>query len=368
MLKNQVVRALGAMSGTSLDGVDAAEVLTDGHTIHGFGDVAYRAYLDADRGILRDALGKWPDEDVRDAAEVVETAHAQVLSNFVEAQIIGFHGQTLAHDPHNRGTFQIGDGQILAEILQKPVVSDFRSADVELGGQGAPLSPFYHFALAKWIGAVEPIVFLNLGGVGNITWVDPNADHATDVGAILAFDTGPANAPLDDLMNARMGQSLDVDGTLAQSGQVDEEIVAAFLQDPYFYRMPPKSLDRDAFKGLSAAVDALSDANAAATLTAACAMSVSAALELCPTQPNRVLVCGGGRHNATLMAMLDASMNCTVSPVEDVGLNGDMLEAQAFAFLAVRVLNGLPTSCPATTGVRAAVSGGTLSVPNGQVV
>lgn len=363
MLKRKAIRALGTMSGTSLDGVDAAVVVTDGVRIDSFGESRYRAYSDAERDVLRAALGRWADDDVAAAAEVVETAHAQLLSEFDAADLIGFHGQTLAHDPSGRGTHQAGDGRILAEVLQTPVVWDFRSADVRFGGQGAPLAPFFHFALAKWIKARAPICFLNLGGVGNLTWVDPSFDAPETPGALLAFDTGPANAPLNDLMRARLGVERDEGGALAAQGTPDETIIAAFLRHAYFFKMPPKSLDRDAFDDLQNAVAPLSDADAAATLTAAIALSVAEGLSHCPSAPTEVLVTGGGRHNATLMKMLEASLPCAVKPVEDYDLNGDMLEAQAFAYLAVRVAKGLPTSCPGTTGVRAAVSGGIHSKP-----
>lgn len=364
MKKTGFVTALGAMSGTSLDGVDAAVVVTDGITIRSFGDTAYRAYSVEEAAILKAALGQWPSDDLADVAELIETVHAQVLSDFGDVDLVGFHGQTLAHDPDNRRTHQCGDGQVLADVLGQTVIWDFRSADVELGGQGAPLAPLYHFALAKYLKADAPVAFLNLGGVGNLTWIDPTHEKPETEGALLAFDTGPANAPINDLMLARRGVPYDADGALAAEGSVDEAIIETFLNHAFFYRMPPKSLDRDDFVDLARSVEKLSDADAAATLTAAAAMSVVKAMEHCPSQPTRLLVTGGGRKNPTLMAMLAAGLDMDVVAVEDVGLDGDMLEAQAFAYLAVRVARGLPTSCRGTTGVRAAVSGGTISRPN----
>jgi len=349
------------MSGTSLDGVDAAMLLTDGEAIYGFGDSGYRAYSDAERAVLRAALGKW--DGVQAAAELVETAHAELLSEFSGADIVGFHGQTLAHDPQGRRTHQAGDGAILSEVLELPVIWDFRSSDVELGGQGAPLAPFYHFACAKWMGAHDPLAFLNLGGVGNLTWVAPGKARPEEDGALLAFDTGPANAPLNDLMQSRRGLAQDEDGALAATGTVDDRIIADFLNHRYFLRIPPKSLDRNDFPDLQGSVADLSDEDAAATLTAAIAGSFQSGMQFCPTPPERVLVTGGGRHNRVLMTMLADRLGCPVEPVETEGLNGDMLEAQAFAHLAVRVLRGLPTSCPSTTGVRAAVGGGRISRP-----
>ncbi len=363
MLKAGRVRALGAMSGTSLDGVDAALLETDGERILGFGPSAYRPYSQAERAVLRAALGRWPGEDLAEAEAVLRHAHVELLSGLKGAGLVGFHGQTLAHEPRGRGTHQLGDGAALAEALGLPVVWDFRSADVALGGEGAPLAPFYHFACARWIGARAPLCFLNLGGVGNLTWVDPRRAAPEEEGALLAFDTGPANAPIDDLMQARRGAACDRDGALARRGRVEKGALELFLSDPYFSRMPPKSLDRNAFREMIGLVNELSDADAAATLSGMCAAAVMRAMEHCPAPPERVLVTGGGRRNPVLMEMLAAALDCPVATVETVGLDGDMLEAQAFAFLAVRVARGLPTSCPATTGVRAAVSGGLISRP-----
>ena len=361
MLQAKRLRVLGAMSGTSLDGVDAAVIETDGVAVFKFGDSAYRPYSGVEQAILRAGLGQWDGPLVDAAAQVVETAHAELLSGFTDIDLIGFHGQTLAHDPAGRGTLQVGDGAWLAQTLGRPVVWDFRSADVRFGGQGAPLAPFYHFALAKHIGAAEPIAMLNLGGVGNITWINPGAQRPQDDGALLAFDTGPANAPLNDVMLRRLGLTHDQDGALAAKGTVDAGVLESLSFHPYYAQMPPKSLDRNALNAVN--TDALGDADAAATLTAIAAFSVMRAMEYCPVRPSHLLVTGGGRHNPTLMAMIAAGVDCPVQPIETVGLDGDMLEAQAFAYLAARVLNGLPTSCPGTTGVRAAIGGGTISRP-----
>jgi anhydro-N-acetylmuramic acid kinase len=364
MLKTGPIWALGAMSGTSLDGVDAAMVLTDGTRIVEFGATEYRPYTEAERATLRAALGRWPgDAGVEAAAEVVETAHAEVLSRFSGADVIGFHGQTLAHDPGGRRTHQVGSGAVLAEVLGKPVVWDFRTADVQLGGQGAPLAPFYHFACAKHIGAEAPLAILNMGGVGNLTWIDPRHASPEAHGALLAFDTGPANAPVNDLMQARFGLTQDEGGKLAAQGVPDQGMIDAFLRHPYFFKMPPKSLDRNDFQGLLDGVSALDDADAAATLIFAAAQAVARGAEHFPFSATQVLVTGGGRHNATLMEMLAQCLPCPVSSIEAVGMNGDMLEAQAFAYLAVRVARGLATSCPSTTGVAGAVGGGQISRP-----
>ena len=206
---NEAVWALGTMSGTSLDGVDAAAICTDGERIEGFGPSAYRPYSAEERKVLRRALGAWPGGvGVSEAAAVIEAAHIDIMQGFEGVSLGAFHGQTLAHDPSGRRTHQAGDGKKVARALGLPVVWDFRSADIQLGGQGAPLAPFFHFACAKYLRAREPLAFLNLGGVGNITYVDPSFDKPDEPGAVMAFDTGPANAPVNDLMQARLGLSL----------------------------------------------------------------------------------------------------------------------------------------------------------------
>jgi len=233
-----------------------------------------------------------------------------------------------------------------------------------MGGQGAPLAPFFHHALARHIGEKGPVAFLNLGGVGNISWVDPRLAEPQAPGACLAFDTGPANAPVNDLMRARLGQPQDQGGALAAAGRADEAVVARFLSLPYFYRMPPKSLDRNDFHDLLDQVAPLGDADAARTLTACAAAAVARGAEHFPAPVARLLVTGGVRHNAALMDELAARLpGVAVEPVEAAGLNGDMIEAQAFAWLAVRVARGLPTSGPSTTGVAAAIGGGQISRP-----
>ncbi|MDJ0860103.1 MAG: anhydro-N-acetylmuramic acid kinase [Dinoroseobacter sp.] len=362
-MKGKRLWALGAMSGTSLDGVDAAMVLTDGREVFETGTQGYRAYTDAERAVLRGALGCWDGGQVGAAAPIVLEAHAALLGSFEGVDLVGFHGQTLAHDPGGRGTLQVGDGARLAERLGKPVVWDFRSADVGMGGQGAPLAPFYHHAIARHAGLIAPCAFVNLGGVGNLTWVDPTRDDPAADGTLLAFDTGPANAPINDLLKSRRGLEYDRDGLIAADGRVDQDIVSAFLERPWFFKVPPKSLDRNDFEDLLGQVGSLNDTDAVATLTACSAAAVAAGLAMCPEPPERVFLCGGGRRNPVLSEMIALYASTEVEDVDVLGFDGDMLEAQAFAYLAVRVLNGLPTSAPGTTGVRAAVGGGVVSDP-----
>jgi anhydro-N-acetylmuramic acid kinase len=279
-----------------------------------------------------------------------------------EVDALGFHGQTLAHDPENRRTHQAGDGARLAKATGRMVIWDFRSTDVEMGGQGAPLAPFYHWACARRIAADGPVAFLNLGGVGNITWTDPRAGAPEAPGACLAFDTGPANAPMDDLMHLRGLGAFDHEGALASSGRVSRDVVRAAMGDRFFARMPPKSWTGTILRDF---------------------------WTWCPTCPTpmrwrrwpRSRGGGAARDDASAVAARARAGHgrraaqrgddggpargaaCPVDPVEAVGLDGDHLEAQAFAYLAARVLRGLPTSAPGTTGVAAPVGGGRKSVP-----
>lgn len=357
--------ALGLMSGTSMDGIDGAALLTDGEGIQGFGPKRFEPYAPEVRATLVAAQGLWPGAPgVEAAAAVVDAAHREMVTYFPTTEVIGFHGQTLAHDPAGQRSHQAGDGAALAAAVDKTVVWDFRSADLLSGGEGAPLVPFFHHACARMLGLDEVVAFVNIGGVANVTWVDPLVARPDAPGAVLAFDTGPGNALIDDLMADRCGQARDEGGAVASGGAVDEAVVAAVMADPFFERVPPKSLDRNHFAQALERVAGLEVADAAATLSAVTAASLAASVRHMPEPPARWLVGGGGRHNATIMRMIGARTNARVEPVEAVGLDGDFLEAQAFAYLAVRVLRGLPTSGPRTTGARLPVSGGRVTRPD----
>ncbi|MCY4287185.1 MAG: anhydro-N-acetylmuramic acid kinase [Aestuariivita sp.] len=359
----QPLRVLGTMSGTSMDGIDAAILETDGHKIIDFGPTYFRAYSNEEQATIRAALGLWRGIEVEKAEATVLAAHLDVLQRFEDIDLIGFHGQTIAHEPRTRGTLQLGNGSVIAQTMGIPTVWDFRSADIAYGGEGAPLAPFFHFACSKWIAASEPLCFLNLGGVGNITFVDPCCAVPDVTGALLAFDTGPANAPLDDLMQLRRGAKMDHGGSLAKRGKARSDVIDVIMAEDYFSRHPPKSLDRGDFAQMLESVAKLNDADALATMTAVCAKAVESAFQYFPSLPSNVLVTGGGRRNLTLLHRLQDACRVPVKTVDSVGLDGNMLEAQAFAFLAARVVQGLPTSSPETTGARTAVCGGTLEFP-----
>jgi anhydro-N-acetylmuramic acid kinase len=350
------VWAIGLMSGTSCDGVDAALIHTDGTSIDDFGPTLTLAYDAAFRARLQSCFGgKGPVATVErelterhaDAVrQLLEVAHRKPS----EIAIVGFHGQTIHHAPAQRQTVQIGDGALLARLTGIDVVNDFRSADVQAGGQGAPLAPVYHLARAQ--GLAKPIAVLNLGGVGNVTWIGED-------GRLIAFDTGPANALLDDWALRHTGKPVDVGGTLAAHGHVSKAALARLKSDPYFALPAPKSLDRQHFKTLADAVlGGLGAADGAATLVAFTVWSVAEAMRMFPSPVREWLVCGGGRHNPAIMQGLRALLPCPVRSVDELGWNGDALEAQAFAFLAVRSLRGLPLSFPGTTGVPQPMPGG----------
>jgi anhydro-N-acetylmuramic acid kinase len=361
-MRGDLLRVLGTMSGPSLVGIDAAVLITDGETVAAFGEMAHRAYSPAEREILRAALETWPGDPRAEAAtEVVETAHAELLARFAPVDLVGFHGLTLIHEAGGRGTHQAGSGALLAEALGWPVVWDFRSADIRLGGQGAPLAAFYHHALLRRIGETGPAAVLDLGGLASLTWVDC-AEDLPEL-ACLAFNCGPGMVALDDLIRARQGADSDTDGALAAQGQADVARLRALADHPFFARIPPKALDRT---GPVPDVDGLSDADAMATMTDAVAVGVALGFAHLPARPARLWVTGGGRRNQTLMGMIAARCPCPVAPIDTAGIDGATTEAQAIAFLAARVARGLPTTGPGTTGVAAAVGGGTLSRPGAQ--
>lgn len=377
--KGKPVWAIGLMTGTVLDGfVDVAAIRTDGETIDSFGHWELSPYPTGLREELVETLAaarEWgfdgPEPDIFARAEAALTrAQADAVNAVLLARglkpadiaVIGFHGQTVLHrrpEPGDDGaatrpgaTRQLGDGALMARLTNIDTVYDFRSADVAAGGQGAPLAPAYHRALLQRIGAGPETAVLNLGGVGNITWWD-GAD------GLIACDTGPANAPINDWVSRHGRGRIDEDGQLALAGTVDETRLAQMLEHPYFAAPPPKSLDRNDFT--AAMVDGLSVEDGAATLTAFAAAAVGRALDLLPERPRRFVVCGGGRRNPALMMALGRRAAVQVTPAEAVGWRGDAVEAECFAFLAVRALTGLPISFPGTTGVAEPMSGGRIA-------
>jgi anhydro-N-acetylmuramic acid kinase len=369
------LRAVGLMSGTSLDGVDVAMIETDGEAIAAFGPIGYRPYTDGERELLLAALAEGKSLNGRterpgvlaEAEAFVTRVHAETVLSFLEENrldrsmidVVGFHGQTVLHKPQAHLTVQIGAGGALAERLGLPVAHDFRAADVAAGGQGAPLVPIYHQALASRLAHPRPIAVLNVGGVANVTYVDG--------GAPIACDTGPGNALIDDFMRARTGAPLDRDGDQAAKGKVDGRFVARVLEHPFFNAPYPKSLDRNAFAFANLGLPDFSVADGAATLSALTAASVARIVPQLPQQPQCWIVCGGGARNPTLMRMLaDHLQPAPVETADAVGWSADAIEAQAFAYLAARSMRGLPLTFPSTTGAPAPMPGGIITRPRMQ--
>lgn len=366
---NRIQTAVGLMSGTSMDGIDAAVISTDGE-----GNVSSRAFVsigyDAnERSLLAGALEDarpLRDRDarpgrLRDAESMITLRHAEAVSALLsksglgpsDVDVIGFHGQTVLHRPDDLLTVQIGDGAELARRTGIPVVSDMRAADIAAGGQGAPLAPAYHRAVAQATDRPRPTAFLNIGGVSNVTWIGPDD-------SLVAFDTGPGNALLDDWCLRNTGRACDVDGGHGRAGSVDPQRLERLLGNAYFDLPAPKSLDRNDFS--ASPVEGLSLEDGAATLTEFTARSIANARRLLPASPAEWIVCGGGRRNPYLMSRLDSLVEeADVMACEAIGLDGDAIEAEAFAYLAVRCRRGLPITFPGTTGVSAPLSGGVFN-------
>jgi anhydro-N-acetylmuramic acid kinase len=363
--------AIGLMTGTVLDGnIDIAMLRTDGERVNEFGPYELVAYPNGIVPLLREAMeeaASWrfegPEPSIfAKAEEALTRAQAEAVNAFLtrhgfspdQISAIGFHGQTMLHVAPRNGaigqTRQLGDGDLMADITGITTVYDFRSADMQAGGQGAPLAPIYHRALIDGIGAGAETAILNLGGVANISWF--NGDE------MAAFDTGPANAPVNDWVRNRTGAEMDRDGSIAASGQVDEVLLERLLTHPYMTQRYPKSLDRNDFT--SAMAEGLSLEDGAATLTAFSAAAVGKALDLLPSRPTRLVLCGGGRKNPYLRQAIAQRAKVEALSAEEVGLRGDAIEAECFAYLAMRSLRGLPISFPATTGVPSPQTGGRL--------
>lgn len=364
--------AIGLMSGTSYDGIDIALLETDGEAIERLGPTGYRPYSEPEREQVRRAIAaasnltNWAERPkiLVEAEEAVTDMHAEAVEAFLAANgmvpstvaVMGFHGQTVLHRPERRLSVQLGNGPALARRLGIAVVYDFRAADIAAGGQGAPMVPIFHRAMVRKLKRPHPVAVLNLGGVANVTFID--GDDLT------AFDTGPGNALIDDFFRLRTGQPQDDEGRCAAVGRVDEDAVARVLAHPFFSKPPPKSLDRNAFRHWVAEKGQLakkSTDDGAATLTAITAAAVAWSIKAFPRVPASWIVAGGGTRNPTLMRMLAERLSpASVDAAAAVGWSADALEAQAFGYLAVRTVKGLPITFPGTTGVARALAGGVL--------
>jgi len=354
---------VGTISGTSADGIDLAEIETDGRSVARFGPAATADYAYETRAAVLEAIARGPADRSGwpEIARLVTRDHADALRAFIAehglaADLVVFHGQTVWHDPQHGETVQLGDPQALADDLGIPVVGDLRLADMAAGGEGAPLVPVYHQALS--LDLPQPLCFLNIGGVSNLTYVDRST--------LIAFDIGPGNALLDDWIRRHQAGDHDRNGGISAKGRVDRAWLEKALTHPFFGRPGPKSLDRNAFALDLAAETSLQDG--AATLAAFTAAAVAKSVSLLPSDPKLWIVCGGGRLNPTLMRELNERLAGEVVPSDRYDIDGDALEAQAMAFLGARLKAGLPTSYPETTGAREPVVGGRLFAPKSHSV
>jgi len=371
------LRAIGLMSGTSMDGIDVAALETDGVTVSAAGPSLAVPYEAAFRRRIEDALeiaksiGKREERpgDLAALEREITLRHAQAVRRFLDAaparwrsvDVIGFHGQTVLHRPHLGVTVQLGDGALLADETGIAVVHDMRANDMKYGGQGAPLVPAYHAALAHSLPAQFagdfPVVFVNVGGISNITFVPASGDP-------VAFDTGPGNTLIDQWVQREGGVPFDAGGAIASEGGVIRSVVERYLDNKFFEKSGPKSLDRNDFT-LDLARD-LELADGARTLAAVSAEAILKSADHLPERPRLWVVCGGGRKNPHIVGDLRAGAErngAKVIVAEDAKLDGDATEAEAWAYLAVRSLKKMPLTFPATTGCSEPVTGGVLNKP-----
>lgn len=360
------IKALGLMSGSSLDGISAALITTDGVDVYDVSRTVNVPYDDDIRERLHALIGKKPEtpelENELKALEADLTkAHAEVALDVIDyaggkVDVIGFHGHTMLHEPQNHYIYQLGDGQMLANITQTKVVNRFCKADILAGGQGAPLVSSYYASLVD--NFEKPVAVVNIGGITDLTWIGDN-------GELVAFDVGPGNAPVNDWVRRHAAMQMDYDGKLAVMGKVNGKVLANLMRHKFFAQVPPKSIDRDVFKDKLEHLEGLSLEDGAATATAFIAEAVAYSVALyVPERPKQIIVCGGGAKNPTLVRFLRQKLEgIEVLTSGQLGWRPDTLEAEAFAFLAARRLYGLPISFPTTTGVQEPVIGGEINIP-----
>ena len=365
----KMLTALGLMSGTSMDGIDVALLRTNGDDIEHFGPTQFFPYSIEQRTAIQMAIsdarainnradrsGSLGYAEVEITKAHIDAVRGYLANNKIQPQsvdLIGFHGQTVIHKPEEKLTVQLGDGHGMHQALGIPIVYDLRANDISQGGQGAPLVPIYHYGLAKYNRLPLPNLIVNIGGVANITWIGEN-------GKLIAFDTGPGNALIDDWVNLHFGMHMDLDGAIAAKGQINREVLSRLMQNPYFTRTPPKSLDRNHFN--FAAVEDLSVEDATATLTAFTAHSLAASIKHLPKFPKMWVITGGGAFNPTLCKELASAIlgygEADIRRAGDLGWQSNFIEAQAFAYLAVRAHYKMPVTFPGTTGVQSPLSAG----------
>ncbi len=352
------ILALGLMSGTSLDGVDASLIKTNGlNEVQVLSSLSL-PYTNQEKNLL----SKYPDLNLNTINKILIQSHTLITRKILEKAeisfrdiyVIGFHGQTIAHAPEKGWTWQLGNAKELSKNTGIDVVADFRSRDVHFGGEGAPLVPPYHKAIMSDKNIIRPVAILNIGGVANITWINNSGD-------LMAFDVGPGNGPINELVWQRLGLDMDTDGLYASKGKINFDLVKSILNDDFFNKKPPKSLDRSYFDEIcvNSAIN-LTLEDAAATFVQVLTEGLIKCIKFFPEPPKLILVSGGGRKNKSIIKSLENLINIKVLLIDEEDYDGDSIEAEAFAYLAVRSKMGLPITWPETTGVNRAISGGYL--------
>lgn len=346
--------SIGLMSGTSIDGIDIALIKSDGENIISKGANGYYPYSPE----IKKSLAKLIHDPKISLLEIkqieleITKKHISAVLNFLkkhhlnksEIDVIGFHGQTILHAPEQKITWQIGNAQMIASTTGINVVADFRTKDIIFGGQGAPLVPIYHLVLFK--NYQNPLYVLNIGGVANATYIENDKSEN-----LIAFDVCFGNAPLDDLVKEKTGDNFDKDGILASKGKIDNNLAEEFLSLNYFTKQPPKSLDRNQFQKNLFKFEGLKLQDALATLAFIIGEAVNNSLQYLPKKPVEIIICGGGRKNKEIVRNISQATKIKITNIDDLGFNGDAIEAEAFGFLAIRNLLNLPTSYPKTTGL-----------------
>lgn len=359
----KIYKAIGLMSGTSMDGIDLALIESDGKNIIKCQDFFYREYEKSFREKLANLINQGASlNEIKLIENELTILHANLVNDFLrekkirreEIDLIGFHGHTILHNPAQKITWQIGNGNLLNAATKIPVIADFRSADVALGGQGAPLVPIYHMHL--FANQKQPCAVLNIGGVSNITFFNGNDEEK-----IQALDICFGNAPLDDLVKKHLNLNYDKDGALAKSGQVDFALCDKILQNQIFHSKPPRSFDRGDFAKILTPITSLKINDALASLCFIHAKAVAISLKFFNEKPQEIFICGGGRKNHALIDEIKKQLpEIKIKTTEEINLNGDAIEAGAFAFLAIRKIENLPISFKNTTGVSESSVGGVL--------
>jgi len=362
---NRKFFSLGLMSGTSMDGVDASIIKSDGEKFIEIIDDFYLKYDDQIKLKLKRIIDLCSSKDqffkiskdIQDIEKKITLYHVRACKLIIKKNknirldLIGFHGQTILHKPKKGYSIQIGDSQLLSKLTNTSVISNFRENDISNGGQGAPLAPIYHKLILNKIKATLPSAIINIGGISNITYFEND-------NKLVGFDTGPGNYLIDKWVQSQKNIQFDKDGLIAKSGKVSEKLLKKILSNRYYKKKPPKSLDVKDFNFKNFNKISLEDG--AATLSMLTVKSIGNAINNFAKYPNKILLSGGGRKNKFITNNIKKILKCPVCLIDDYNFNGDFIESQTFAFLAIRSYLKKNITYPTTTGVKNPSSGGLL--------